>query len=272
MASGFSFFLACRGVVRSGGPKRLKSASDCGATVAPPSDGLVSVALVSPGIRVRHSKVCLSRSGGTCRCRPTYQASVWSAREGKRVFKTFATLAEAKAWRSEAQVGATPGDDEGGLVGNAARGGGGLGRRRARAARSAIGSGHAYKPSAIRGYEASLVLRVLPELGGMRLSEVRRVDLQDFADRLCADGLDPSTVRNTLMPLRAIFRRAVARRRGRREPDIGPRASSTSEGARDRIASPAEAAELLDGAPGARPGRCRPRRCTPASAAASSSR
>jgi integrase len=109
-------------------------------------------------------------------------------------------------------------------------------------------SGRTYKPSAIRGYEASLVLRVLPELGGVRLSEVRRVDLQDFADRLCADGLDPSTVRNTLMPLRAIFRRAVARG----EVAVNPTSSlelPAMEGARDRIASPAEAAELLAALP-----------------------
>jgi hypothetical protein len=37
------------------------------------------------------------------------------------------------------------------------------------------------------------VTRVLPELGSARLVEIRRVDLQDFADRLCADGLDAST-------------------------------------------------------------------------------
>jgi integrase len=109
-------------------------------------------------------------------------------------------------------------------------------------------SGHPYKPSAIRGYEASLVLRVLPALGGLRLSEVRRVDQQDFADRLCADGLDPSTVRNTLMPRRAIFRRAVARG----EVAVNPSSSlelPAMEGARDRIASPAEAAELLAALP-----------------------
>ena len=109
-------------------------------------------------------------------------------------------------------------------------------------------SGHPYKPSAIRGYEASLVLRVLPELGGLRLSEVRRVDLQDFADRLCADGLDPSTVRNTLMPLRAIFRRAVARGEVAVNPTTGLELPAL-EGARDRIASPAEAAELLAALP-----------------------
>jgi integrase len=109
-------------------------------------------------------------------------------------------------------------------------------------------SGHAYKPSAIRGYETALVTRVLPELGGLRLSEIRRVDVQDFADRLCADGLDPSTVRNTVMPLRAIFRRAVARGEVGLNPTSGLELPAM-EGARDRIASPAEAAELLAALP-----------------------
>jgi site-specific recombinase XerC len=35
--------------------------------------------------------------------------------------------------------------------------------------------------------------------------------VQDFPDRLLADGLDPNTVRNILMPLRAIYRRALQR-------------------------------------------------------------
>ena len=72
-------------------------------------------------------------------------------------------------------------------------------------------SGHRHKPSALRGYEAARVGRVLPELGGARLSEIRRIDVQELADHLCAEGLDASTVRNTLMALRAIFRRAQPR-------------------------------------------------------------
>jgi integrase len=71
--------------------------------------------------------------------------------------------------------------------------------------------GRPYKPSALRGYERALQLRVLPALGHVRLSELRRADLQDLADRLLADGLDPSTVNNTLDPLRAIYRRALRR-------------------------------------------------------------
>lgn len=215
--------------------------------MAPPSDALVSVAFVTAGIRVRHSKVCPSRAGGACRCRPTHQANVWSAREGKRLFKTFASLAEAKAWRTDAQVALRRGMMRAGSTGTLREAAeawldgvkGGAVRNR---------SGHAYKPSAIRGYETALIARVLPELGGLRLSEIRRVDLQDFADRLCADGLDPSTVRNTLMPLRAIFRRAVARGEVTVNPTSGLELPAM-DGTRDRIASPAEAAELLGALP-----------------------
>jgi hypothetical protein len=54
-------------------------------------------------------------------------------------------------------------------------------------------------------------LRVLDDLGGAKLSEISKADLQDLADRMLADGLDPSTIRNTFMPLRALFRRAMGR-------------------------------------------------------------
>jgi integrase len=215
--------------------------------VARTSDPLVTVALATSGIRLRHGRLCPSQSGGACRCRPTYQANVWSASEGKRIFKTFPTLAEAKAWRAEAQVALRKGTMRAGSSGSL--------RDAAEAWLEGVKSGairnrsgHRYKPSAIRGYEAALLARALPGLGGLRLIEVRRVDLQDFADRLCADGLDPSTVRNTLMPLRAIFRRAVARGDVAVNPTSGLELPAM-EGARDRIASPAEAAALLAALP-----------------------
>jgi hypothetical protein len=51
-----------------------------------------------------------------------------------------------------------------------------------------------YKPATVRGYDEALRLRVLPELGHMRLSEVQRADVQDFADRLTGEGLSASTM------------------------------------------------------------------------------
>ena len=75
-------------------------------------------------------------------------------------------------------------------------------------------AGDPYKPSAIRGYE-ELRLRLLPDLGGAKLSEIRRADVQALVDRLMAAGHGASTIRNTLLPQRVIFRRAVVRGRSR---------------------------------------------------------
>ena len=70
-------------------------------------------------------------------------------------------------------------------------------------------SGDPYKPSAIRGYERRSICHVRPRLGAMRLGDVKRRHVQALADRLVADGLSPSTVRNAIMPLRVIYRRAI---------------------------------------------------------------
>jgi len=78
-------------------------------------------------------------------------------------------------------------------------------------------SGDLYKPSALRAYRASLDSRVVPELGHLKLSAVTRPVVQDLVDRLVAEGLAPSTERNTVLPLRAIIptpprdRRAIER-------------------------------------------------------------
>jgi integrase len=109
-------------------------------------------------------------------------------------------------------------------------------------------SGDAYKPSAIRSYEASLRLRVLPEFGGVRVADLSRVDLQDFVDRLKARGLDASTVQTTLMPLRAIYRRAMSRGQVAVNPTTGLEVPAI-RGKRDRIASPSEAARLIAALP-----------------------
>jgi integrase len=110
-------------------------------------------------------------------------------------------------------------------------------------------TGRAYKPSTIHGYERALNLRVLGDLGSCRLSEIRSIDLQDLADRLLAEGLDPSTIRNTLMPLRAIYRRAC---RPGGEVTINPTTGlqlPAPTGRRDRVVSPNEAQSYLAALP-----------------------
>lgn len=71
--------------------------------------------------------------------------------------------------------------------------------------------GDRYKPSALRSYREALSAKVVPRLGSQRLSAVTMVDLQDLVDELVAAGLAASTVRNTMLPVRAIYRRALQR-------------------------------------------------------------
>ena len=106
-------------------------------------------------------------------------------------------------------------------------------------------SGTPYKPSALRAYEQALRGKALPKLGHLRLSAVSRAAIQDLVDELVASGRSPSTVRNAILPLRAIYRRALMRSEVLVNPTLGL-ALPAPLGGRDRIAAPAEAETLLD--------------------------
>jgi integrase len=196
------------------------------------------------GIDTRHARSCPALNGGACRCEPTYRAEVYDRRTKRKLRRSFATAAAAKQWRADStgevrrgKLRAVPSPTlreaaEAWLAG-------------ARDGSIRTRSGDIYKPSAIRGYAQALDNRLVPDLGGRKLNDVSRVDLQDFADRLLGEGLDPSTIRNALMPLRAIFRRAIARGEVAVNPVSGLELPAV-RGRRDRIASPSEARELLD--------------------------
>jgi len=199
------------------------------------------------GIRKRHSRTCASGQDAGCTCRPSYEASVYLADEGKKLRRAFPTLAAAKAWREDALHAKRRGKLRAPTTQTVREAAEELlagmreGTVRTR-------SGTTYKPASIRGYERALRLRVLPALGSPRLSEVRRRDVQDLADRLLADGLDASTIANTLDPLRVVFRRA----RRRDEVSIDPTEDlelPRPRGLRERVAAPDEARALLAALP-----------------------
>jgi integrase len=104
-----------------------------------------------------------------------------------------------------------------------------------------------YKPAVIRNYELALRLRVLDELGDRKLADISEADLLDLKERLNGQGCSDSTIRNTFVPLQAIYRRA--RRRG--DVPINPTLDLglPTAGRRDRAATPAQAVEFLDALP-----------------------
>jgi integrase len=188
--------------------------------------------MTSTGIRERHGH---------------FEAWVYDRRAKKKIRKTFPTLSAAKAWRQDATVAVrkrtlkatSPTTVRQAWEAWLAGAKGGSIRTR---------SGDTYKPSVLRSYDSSMRLHVLDEFGALKLGDVSRLELQDLADRLLAAGLDPSTIRNALMPLRVVFRRAVSRGELAVNPATGLELPAV-RGRRDRIASPEEAAKLIAAAP-----------------------
>ncbi len=194
------------------------------------------------GIEVRHQRGCRSSAGGRCSCSPSYRAVVWCARDGRRLTKSFPTRAEAKAWRVDAQAGLRHGTLRAGRITL-------LEAAEAWLAGAAVGairnrSDDVYKPSVVRSYETALRLRVLPDLGTRRLTDIERRDLQALVDRLVVAGDGASTIRNALLPVRAIYRRALARGDVAVTPTTGLELPAV-RGTRERVASPDEAKRLL---------------------------
>jgi integrase len=206
---------------------------------------------VAEGITRRHSKGCRSRTGGRCSCNAGWQAWVYLPREGRKAYRTFSREAEAKAWRADALVAANRG---------ALRPVRRDTRRVAAALAEFIGGMEAgtvrpkgrgaYKPATVRSYAQQLRVHIeSSRLGALKVAEVTRADVQAFADELLAARLSAGTVRNVLNPIQAFYRRAEDRDEIAYNPTQRIDLPGDSSGRPTRIASSAEAAELVAAVP-----------------------
>ena len=165
---------------------------------------------MAAGIVKRHTEGCNGANGGKCGCRAGYEAWVYSPRDGRKIRRTFANYAEARSWRADAKrqidqgVLRAPAQQTLRQAAETWLAGAERGEVRNR-------SGDPYKPSTLRGYRHALEERVLPLIGGEKLSAITTSDLQLLVDRWQADGLPASTLRNIIKPLQAIYRRAKSR-------------------------------------------------------------
>ena len=205
---------------------------------------------MATGIRKRHGRTCRSHEGGRCNCNEGYEAWVWSRREGKKVRRVFQREAEAKSWRADALRAANRGtlqterrdtrrlDDalEDFVEGMRA----GTVRPKGRSA---------YKPNTIRAYERAVRIHVAPFLGSLKVTDVRRTDVQALADELVAAGLAPGSVANALNPIQAFYRRAIDRDELAYNPAERIDVPVAGNGRPKRIASPREAAALIEALP-----------------------
>ena len=204
---------------------------------------------MAEGISTRHSRSCAKKRGGErCSCTPTYLPWVFHPGKGDKVYgKSTKSLAEAKGWRVDSLASlrkksmSIPTRQTINQAADELVEGMKSGQVRTR-------SGDPYKPSAIRSYEGALQSHIRPEFGTVRLTGLTRNAVQDLADSLLAEDYSPSSVRNAIMPLRAIYRRAMQRGVVATNPTSDLDLPKV-RGKRDRIASPGEAAALIDAVP-----------------------
>ena len=173
----------------------------------------------------------------------SFQAWVFLPREGRKVYKTFPALKAANAWRAstihalgrgqlKAPVRRTLREECEDWLARAQRG------------EISTRSERPYKPSVLRTFSAHLHRYVLPDLGGRRVSEITRRDVQALVDRLRGDGHSGSTVRNIVVALKVVFRRALENDELAVNPTEGLRLPPPA-GTRDQVVSATEAERLL---------------------------
>ena len=206
---------------------------------------------MADGIIKRHSVGCPARESERCKCNAGYEASVYIARDKRKLRRNFPRKSEAKSWRTEALSAAKAGklrravpEDRRTLYEAVAEFVAGMEEGTVRPK-----GRDGYKPNTTRSYERAVRLYLRDsELGSLRPAEVRRSDVQAYAEELLTRMTAPS-VGNALNPLQAFYARAVHREELMDNPTEGidlPTGKSTRP---RRIVTPAEAAGLLAALP-----------------------
>lgn len=199
---------------------------------------------VERGIQRTHRLGCAWIQTGKCGGACPYRAEVYDNITKRAVRKTHKTLSAARRWRADMSSAVSSGamrvleptrfslaysrwmsDIVTGLV------------------RTADGSD--YKPAVIRAYESKFRNYLVPEFGGMNTNELRTVHVQRLIDKLGSQGQSASTIRNTVMPLRAFYRWLIRNELASVNPCDNV-ALPSGETARDTVAPPSEALHRLE--------------------------
>ncbi len=200
------------------------------------------------GVFARHQKYCAITAGRPCNCKPSYYGITWD-RTRQRPIKT-KHLQTADAARNarfdlikQLKQGEAPISESVRLrearerFVRAARDGKALNKR-----------GQRYKRSAIDNIEECLRVHVEPTLGAKRLADIRRGQVQAIVDEL-APRMSGSRVRAIVNSLRSLYRWAQERDLVAHDPAALVRLPAMNATPVERVASPAEFAQLLAALP-----------------------
>jgi integrase len=200
------------------------------------------------GVFARHHKHCAISEGSRCNCKPSYYGACYDRARKKYVkTKRMKTAEAARNARTDLAKLLEQGEAP---ITNAIR----LQDARerfvaaARDGRALNKHGHRYKPRAVDNLEDSLRLHVEPALGNKRLSDIRRGEIQSIVDAL-APVLSGSRVRSVVNAIRSLYRWAQDRDLASHDPAALVRLPAMDATPIERVASPAEFADLLAALP-----------------------
>jgi hypothetical protein len=167
------------------------------------------------GVSPRHRRGCpnTGRMEWGCGCPETYQAQVFDRRTGQRPTRTFTAAKQSRplqaaiAWRDDKRVSVRSHGP--GVKAPTVRQAADELVEGMRAGVIVAKSRQPYKPSVIRDYSDRLEQHIVPSFGPYRLDELQSADIERVCFGWLAKGKAPSTVHGRLMPLRAIYRRAL---------------------------------------------------------------
>jgi integrase len=195
------------------------------------------------GIYARHRLDCAVDQGRACNCSPSYWGQVWDRAAGKpRKTKKLHSIAEARNARADLEATLRAGTLPMSSTMRVAKA--------IEAYLDAIEAGKAlnehgrpYKPSAIRDLQGAPEGYVEPALGGRRLADVRRGDIQRLIDSMTPEK-SGSRVRTVVNAVRSLY--AWAQDRELVDPASRVRLPAMNATPRDRVATVAEMQTLLD--------------------------
>jgi hypothetical protein len=159
----------------------------------------------------KHADDCPARDGGACTCGPLgYRAVVEDPATRRRVPSPLLADADAaRVWYQEqraaveAAEAAAHGDQIAALADEMVE--------LAADGRELNLRGQQYSPAGLRELRTGLTRHVVPQLGSLRIQDLRAQHVQEFADRLVADGLSRQRTGSVVNALRALCAFAVRR-------------------------------------------------------------
>jgi hypothetical protein len=155
-----------------------------------------------------------------------------------------ATPAEAIHWRTDPLAALARGEELARQAGTVAE----VARRFLAAVEDGTArskKGKRYKPQAARDIAGALRVHVLPELGTMPVTAVRRRHVQRLVDRLAARGLSGSRIRTVVYALASLYRYTRTRDDVEVMPTLGVALPAIDEQPRDPVPTPKELDRLL---------------------------